>query len=106
MRMIQQKPPELFAGVTGSADDSGGYSCCCHNAQCVFRLAPIATNFLVTIKTFRATPFSVTSRNYGRPVSCRNRRARGFWFGFCDHPLQLFWYLASGAYRQRAGGDG
>lgn len=44
MRMAEEQPHELFAGVTGSADDRCfDRFVSLHNAQCVFRLDAIAT---------------------------------------------------------------
>jgi len=56
--MRQQQADQFFPGVTGSAHY--GHFRFRHN-ECVFRLGRIATNFLVTIKTFRVQAFSVTS---------------------------------------------
>src|SRR2546423_9917212 len=56
IRMGQKQAHQFLAGVTGSANDRD--LCSCHNAQCVFRLARIATNFLVTIKLFALGVFS------------------------------------------------
>jgi len=42
IRMRQQKPHQLLAGITGSADHRDLCLCRCHNAQCVFRLTLIA----------------------------------------------------------------
>ena len=39
--MPEQEAHQFFAGVTGSANHRDSRSC--HNAQCVFRLARIAT---------------------------------------------------------------
>jgi hypothetical protein len=42
LRMREEQTRQFFAGVTGSANHRDFRSC--HNAQCVFRLARIATN--------------------------------------------------------------
>src|SRR5262245_14012446 len=83
MRMREKQAHEFLPGVTGGAND--GDLRLRHNAQCVFALARFATNIIVTIKTFRALPFSVTSRTYGCSLSCRDRGACGLRVRLGDH---------------------
>jgi hypothetical protein len=47
--MREKKADQLFTGVTGRADDRDPGQRFLHNAQCVFRLAAIATNNLVGV---------------------------------------------------------
>jgi hypothetical protein len=49
MRMREQQADEFFTGVTGRANHRDPGQRFLHNAQCVFRLATIATNNLVGI---------------------------------------------------------
>ena len=54
IRMAEQQAHQFFAGITGSANDRDLGSC--HNAQCVFRLARIATKTYVTNSALRFAP--------------------------------------------------